>query len=58
MKLDSRSRFHILGVAVGALVAVWAAIQGDWSFALVFGVATVVMGLGVAYRIRQSQRDR
>jgi hypothetical protein len=51
MTLDSRSRFHLLGVAVGAVVSAWAAIQGDWWFAAVFGVATVVL------RIRQAPRD-
>jgi hypothetical protein len=57
MTLDSRSRFHLLGVAVGAVVSAWAAIQGDWWFAAVFGVATVVLGIGVVYRIRQAPRD-
>jgi hypothetical protein len=57
MKLDSRSRFHLVGVAVGAVVTAWAAIQADWAFAAVFGVATVVLGLGVVHRIRQAQRD-
>jgi hypothetical protein len=55
MKLDSRARLHILGVVVGAVAAIWAAVQGDWKFAIVFGVATILMGLGVAHRIRQSQ---
>jgi hypothetical protein len=57
MKLDSRSRFHVLGVVVGAVVAIWAAIQGDWWFAAVFGVATLVLGAGVLHRIRQTPRD-
>jgi lysylphosphatidylglycerol synthetase-like protein (DUF2156 family) len=57
MKLDQRAKFHILGVAVGVAVVIWAAIQQDWWFALVFGVATVVLGLGVAHRIRQLQDD-
>jgi membrane protein implicated in regulation of membrane protease activity len=57
MKLDRRARLHILGIAIGAIAVIWAAIQGDWWFALVFAVATVFLGLGVAHRIRQSQDD-
>ena len=57
MRLDPRARVHIVGVVVGAAVAVWAAIQGDWKFAIVFGVASVVMAIGVAHRIRKLQDD-
>ena len=57
MRLDPRARVHIVGVVVGAAVAVWAAIQGDWKFAIVFGVASVVMAIGVAHRIRTLQDD-
>ena len=54
MRLDRRARLHVMGLIVGALAAIWAAVQGDWAFAVVFGIATVVLGLGVAHRIRQS----
>lgn len=57
MRLDSRSRLHILGVLVGVAVVIWAAIQGDVWFALVFGVATVFLGIGVVHRIRQEQNE-
>jgi hypothetical protein len=56
-RIDTRGRLHLAGVAIGAIAAVWAAIQGDWAFALVLGAATVVIGLGVAHRIRQTQRE-
>jgi uncharacterized membrane protein len=58
MKLDNRSRFRISGVVVGAVVAIYAASQGDWPFAIVFGVAAVVMGLAVIHQLRQSESDR
>jgi hypothetical protein len=58
MKLDTRSRFRISGVVVGGLVAIYAAIEGDWAFAIVFGVASVLMGLAVLHQIRQSETDR
>ena len=58
MKLDNRSRFRISGVVVGAIVAIYAAIQGDWAFVVVFGVASVLMGLAVIHQIRQSESDR
>ena len=57
MRLDPRARVHIVGVVVGVAVTVWAAIQGDWKFAIVFGVASVVMAIGVAHRIRTLQDD-
>ncbi len=50
--MDKRSKFHLIGVALGVIVAVYAAIQGDWAFAIVFAVASVVIGLGVLHRIR------
>jgi hypothetical protein len=46
---------HVLGVVIGAVGAIWAAIQSDWLFAIVLGVATVLIALGVWHRIRQSQ---
>jgi hypothetical protein len=46
---------HVLGVVIGAVGATWAAIQSDWLFAIVLGVATVLIALGVWHRIRQSQ---
>jgi hypothetical protein len=55
--VDKRSRFHLTGVAVGVIVAIYAAIEGDWAFAIVFAVASLVTGLGVLHRIRKSQRD-
>jgi uncharacterized membrane protein len=58
MKLDNRSRFRVAGVVVGAIVAIYAAIQGDWPFAIVFALATVLMGVAVIHQIRQSQPDR
>ena len=57
MQLDARSRFHLLGVVVGVIVTVWAAVQGDWLFAAAFGVGSLFLGLGVAHRIRQEQRN-
>jgi hypothetical protein len=57
MKLDTRARLHIVGVLIGVLVVAWAAIQRDWWFALIFGVATLYLGLGVLHRIRQSQGE-
>jgi hypothetical protein len=56
-QVDTRGRLHLVGVAIGAVAAVWAAIQGDWAFALVLGAATAVIGLGVVHRIRQAQRE-
>lgn len=56
-RVDTRGRLHLVGVAIGAVAAVWAAIQGDWAFALVLGAATVLIGLGVARRILQAQRE-
>jgi hypothetical protein len=50
--VDKRSRFHLIGVGVGVLVAIYAAIEGDWAFAIVFAVASIVTGLGVLHRIR------
>ena len=58
MRLDRRARLHLVGVLIGVVVAIWAAVQSDWRFAVVFGVASLVLGLGVAHRIRQSQDDR
>jgi hypothetical protein len=55
-RVDTRGRMHLAGVGIGAVGAVWAAIQGDWAFALVLGAATVVLGLGVVHRIRQEPR--
>jgi hypothetical protein len=57
VKLDSRARVHLMGVGVGAIVAIYAAIQSDWVGAIVFGVATALLGLGVAHRIRGLQKD-
>ena len=56
-RIDTRGRLHLAGVAIGAVAAAWAATQGDWAFALVLGAATVVIGLGVAHRIRQVPRE-
>ena len=53
--MDKRGRFHLIGVAIGAIVAIYAAIEGDWAFAIVFAVASLVTGLGVLHRIRQSR---
>jgi hypothetical protein len=53
--VDNRGKFHVFGVAVGVIVAIYAATQRDWPFAIVFAVASVVMGIGVAHRIRQSR---
>jgi hypothetical protein len=58
MKLDNRSRFRLSGVVLGAVVAIYAAIQGDWTFAIVFGVASMLTGLAVLHQIRQSETDR
>jgi hypothetical protein len=55
-RVDTRGRLHLLGVVIGAVGAIWAVIQSDWLFAIVLGVATVLIALGVVYRIRQSQR--
>jgi hypothetical protein len=57
-RIDTRGRLHLLGVAIGAVGAIWAAIQGDWLFAVVLGVATVLIALGVVHRIRQSQAEQ
>jgi hypothetical protein len=56
VKVDGRSGFRLVGVAVGAIAAVWAAVQGDYAFAAVLGVASVLLGLGVLHLLRQSQR--
>jgi hypothetical protein len=56
-RVDTRGRLHLAGIAIGAIAAAWAAIQGDWAFALVLGAATVVIGLGVVHRIREAQRE-
>jgi hypothetical protein len=56
MKLDSRARVHLMGVGVGAAVAIYAATQSDWVGVLVFGVATALLGFGVAWRIRNLQK--
>ena len=53
--VDTRGRLHLLGVVIGAFGAIWAAIQSDWLFAIVLGVATVLIALGVWHRIKQSQ---
>jgi hypothetical protein len=58
VNVDTRGRLHLIGVALGLVVAIWAAVQGDWRFAVVFGVASVLLGAGVIHRIRQSQGDR
>jgi hypothetical protein len=55
--VDKRSRFHLVGLAIGALAAIWAAFQGDWWFAVLFAVGTLSTGAGVLYRILQ-ERDR
>jgi hypothetical protein len=57
MNLDNRSRLRLLGVAVGVVAAIWAAIQGDWTFAIVFAVASVLMGVAVLHQIRRSPGD-
>jgi hypothetical protein len=54
-RVDTRGRLHLLGVVIGAVGAIWAAIESDWLFAIVLGVATVLIALGVVHRIRQSQ---
>jgi len=56
-RVDTRGRLHLVGVAIGAVAAVWAAIQGDWAFALVLGGATAAIGLGLAHRIGQARRE-
>jgi hypothetical protein len=56
-RIDTRGRLHLVGVAIGGVAAAWAAIQGDWAFALVLGGATLVIGLGVVRRIQQAQRE-
>lgn len=55
-RVDTRGRLHVLGVLIGAVGALWAAIQGDWLFAIVLGIATVLIAAGVVHRIRQAQR--
>jgi hypothetical protein len=55
LTVDRRSRFHLVGLAVGALAAIWAAFQGDWWFALLFAVGTLFTGAGVLHRIRQAR---
>jgi outer membrane lipoprotein SlyB len=57
MTIDNRARFRLAGCAVGALAAIWGAIQGDWAFAIVFAVASVVIGIAVLRQIRRSQGD-
>jgi hypothetical protein len=54
-RVDTRGRLHLLGVVIGAIGAIWAAVQSDWLFAIVLGVATVLIALGVWHRLRQSQ---
>jgi hypothetical protein len=54
-RVDTRGRLHLLGVLIGAIGAIWAVLQSDWMFAVVLGVATVLIALGVVHRIRQSQ---
>ena len=58
MNVDTRGRLHLLGTAVGLIAAIWAAVQGDWRFAVVFAVASVVLGAGVIHRIRQAREHR
>jgi hypothetical protein len=53
--MDSRSRFRLAGVGLGAAAAIWAAVQGDWLFALVFGVASIFTGLVVLHELRRSR---
>jgi len=36
--VDTRGRLHLLGVVIGAVGAIWAAIQSDWLFAIVLGI--------------------
>ena len=52
-RVDTRGRLHLLGVVIGAVGAIWAAIQSDWLFAIVLAVATVVIAIGVWHRLRQ-----
>jgi hypothetical protein len=56
-RVDTRGRLHLLGVLIGAVGAIWAAIQSDWLFAIVLAVATAMIALGVVHRIRQSQGE-
>jgi hypothetical protein len=56
-RVDTRGRLHLLGVLIGAVGAIWAAIQSDWLFAIALAAATVIIALGVVHRIRQSQGD-
>ena len=58
MNVDTRGRLHLIGVALGLVAAIWAAVQGDWTFAIVFAAASLLLGAGVVHRIRQSQGDR
>jgi hypothetical protein len=58
VNVDTRGRLHLLGVAVGLIAAIWAAVQEDWRFAVVFAVASVVLGAGVIHRIRQAREHR
>jgi hypothetical protein len=53
--VDNRGKFHLIGVGIGVIVAIYAAIERDWAFAIVFAVASLVTGLGVVHRIRQSR---
>jgi predicted acetyltransferase len=53
--MDSRSRFRLAGVGLGAAAAIWAAMQGDWLFAVVFGVASAFTAVVVLHELRKSQ---
>ena len=53
--MDNRTRFRLAGVGFGAAAAIWAAVQGDWLFALIFAVATVGTAITVLYEWRRSQ---
>jgi uncharacterized membrane protein len=48
----NRERLRLLGILVGAIVTVYAAVRGEWLPAVVFGVATVAVGAGVLYQRR------
>jgi hypothetical protein len=53
--MDNRTRFRLAGVGFGAAAAIWAAVQGDWWFALIFAVATAFTGVTVLFEWRRSQ---
>ncbi len=55
--MDNRARFRLLGVAVGVVAAIWAAAQGDWTFAIVFAVASLLMAIAVIHQIRRPPGD-